>query len=223
MVQDYRKFVGEEHIRTASARDWDIPAAILNAELQGSEVILDIGCATSYFILYAAQFVSKAYGIDDIDNGGFQRFTRPWLLTLSDFEDYRSGKVEIVDQNAARLPFPDDFFDRVFTTSALEHFRDDDDTLCAVEVARVLRPGGYFLGTVDFNPETESPVENNRPVRAAYTYESFMRRVVTPSRLSLKGRDFMKDRPFPCGPDGLTGALAVPLFFWLVKDKYSIF
>jgi predicted SAM-dependent methyltransferase len=42
------------------------------------------------------------------------------------------------------LPFPDGSFDGVFSEHVLEHFTKQDGLLLAVEVARVLRPGGVF-------------------------------------------------------------------------------
>ena len=208
---DYLKFVGNEHIKTMSARGWDYAAIIKNADFKSSDIVLDIGCAASYFILYIDQFVGKAYGIDDIDNGGFARFTKPWLETLVDFEDYRNGKVKIINQNAAVLPFPDNFFDVVFTTSVLEHFKDEDDILCVKEVNRVLKVGGSFIGTVDYNPITEYPVKGS--VARAYTYDSFLSRILQPSGLALKGKDFLKDMPIPLTYNGIVE----PLFFHLVR------
>lgn len=42
------------------------------------------------------------------------------------------------------LPFPDGSFDGVFSEHVLEHFTKQDGLLLAIEVARVLRPGGVF-------------------------------------------------------------------------------
>jgi len=208
---DYLKFVGNEHIKTMSARGWDYAAIIKNADFKSSDIVLDIGCAASYFILYIDQFVGKAYGIDDIDNGGFARFTKPWLETLVDFDNYKNGKVEIINQNAVVLPFPDNYFDKVFTTSVLEHFKGEDDRLCVKEIVRVLKVGGSFLGTVDYNPITEYPVKGS--MARTYTYESFLRRILQPSGLTLKGKDFLKDIPIP-----LTyNEIAEALFFHLEK------
>jgi len=45
--------------------------------------------------------------------------------------------------SAEKLPFPDAYFDKVYTTMALHHFADLDRALG--EVARVLKPGGSFV------------------------------------------------------------------------------
>lgn len=210
---DYLNFVGEKHLATCSVRGWDYSAAIEKADLQDSYTILDIGCATSYILLYLSQFVQWSYGIDDIPNGRFSKFTIPWLETLADFENYRNGKVKILNQNAAVLPFPDNFFDVVFTISALEHFKDEDDTLCVKEINRVLKVGGSFIGTVDYNPITEYPIKEDSTVRA-YTYKAFSRRLLNPSKLQLKGKDFVKDDPVPAKYD----KIVEDMFFHLYKS-----
>jgi SAM-dependent methyltransferase len=46
------------------------------------------------------------------------------------------------------LPFADDSFDAVFSFAVLEHVK--DPRACAVEIARVLKPGGLLYGQVPF-------------------------------------------------------------------------
>lgn len=211
--RNYLEFVGEEHMGTNSSRGWDWEAVMAAADFQPTQVVLEIGCAASYFLFYVSQFVKQAYGIDDIDAGGFSYVTKPWLKSLHDFSAYRSGKVHVIDQNARELPFPDQFFDVVYTISALEHFMGTDDVACVGEVSRTLKVGGAFLGTVDFNPVTEYPFEGNRLCRT-YTYRSLLDRIIVPSGMKLKGEDAVKDMPIPETFPPLAGTL----FFHLVKE-----
>jgi ubiquinone/menaquinone biosynthesis C-methylase UbiE len=53
----------------------------------------------------------------------------------------------IVAGNALRLPFADGAFDGVMSVCALEHFDDGDSALA--EMARVVRPGGTLVMSVD--------------------------------------------------------------------------
>jgi ubiquinone/menaquinone biosynthesis C-methylase UbiE len=62
----------------------------------------------------------------------------------------RFQRVSLVAGNAQSLPFADATFDTVLSNSAFEHFNDDERAFA--EVARVLRPGGRFVLTVDSAP-----------------------------------------------------------------------
>ena len=207
----YKEGLKEEyHGVTYLPRDWEYAGTLAQVELEQSDVVLDIGGGCSYLAFFLSRFVQK---VSVVDNGTF-RISQSWFETLPDFEDYRSGKVEVLKQNAASLPFPDRYFDKVFTFSALEHFVGDDDTVCVKEVYRVLKLGGHFLGTVDYNAVAEFPVKDNIMVRT-YTHESFLRRIVKPSGLAIKGKDFLENVPIPES----VKYIVAPLFFHLVKKE----
>lgn len=60
--------------------------------------------------------------------------------------------IETVAADVRRLPFPDATFDTVLSNSTLDHFPDGAEIRVALgELARVLRPGGRLLVTLD-NP-----------------------------------------------------------------------
>lgn len=54
-----------------------------------------------------------------------------------------NGRILLVQQTAARLPFPDNIFDAVTCLEALEFF--PSDTAALREMVRVLRPGGFLM------------------------------------------------------------------------------
>lgn len=58
-----------------------------------------------------------------------------------------------------------------------------------------MKPGGIFIGTVDFHWYSEYPSYYNG-VRF-YTYESFLRRIKIPSNLELCGKDYLKNDVLP--------------------------
>jgi SAM-dependent methyltransferase len=210
----YLSLVGMKHIKTCATRGWDYAAIEKNGNFSEKDIVLDVGCAASYLGLYLLRFVQKVYGIDDIQNGGFATWSEPWVKSLDDYEEYKKGRFVFHDQNAATLPFADEYFDKVVTVSALEHFRGHDDTLCSREVARVLKPGGLFLGTVDYNAATEFPKGRSSACRT-YTYQAFTRRILNPSRLALVGTDFVAALPVPPSVSYLASAL----FFCLQKTE----
>lgn len=210
---DYEAMIPDDLDRLYSSRGWDYGMQIGNAALQKKHVVLDVGCGASYFFIFLEKYTGEVFGIDDVENGNFTWIVQPWLESLPRFEAYREARVHFVDGNAARLPFPDNYFDRIFTTSALEHFRDDDDMLCSAEVGRTLRPGGFYLGCVDYNPLTEFPVADNRGIRT-YTHDMFIDRIVKPSKLELVGADLVANIPLPDNVD----YTASDMFFMLRKE-----
>jgi ubiquinone/menaquinone biosynthesis C-methylase UbiE len=185
-------------------RNWDLPMAFRNAPIQPDDVVLDVGCGESLFLILAAEKGKKAWGIDNGNWGNFQ----DWCDLLDTFEVFRSGRASFVKSNAAMLPFPDEMFHKVFTFSAFEHFAGDDDICAAKEVGRVLKKGGVFCGTVDYNPETEKPFGPDR-IEKTYTLASLKERIIKPSGLQ------------PVGDTKLTGNpvnIASAVFFLLEKS-----
>ncbi|MFM1996362.1 MAG: hypothetical protein RLZZ111_749 [Planctomycetota bacterium] len=64
----------------------------------------------------------------------------------------RNAGLEAVVADVRSLPFADGRFDAVFSGSTLDHFESEDEIACALrELARVLRPGGSLVLTLD-NP-----------------------------------------------------------------------
>lgn len=187
-------------------REWDYSMAMYNVGCDPDDIVLDVGCGCSYFIFYIAKYVKKVYGID---NATFECYAK-WLPTLEHFDDYKNGKVEIIESNASVLPFDDNYFDKIFTFSTLEHFIDDDDTKCVKECFRVLKPGGIFLGTVDYNPLKEWPDETSSFCRV-YTRETFYARLLEPTGFEMCGKEYLN--PIPTTFEHI----AVPLFFMFKK------
>jgi SAM-dependent methyltransferase len=206
--EKYKEPLKEEwYGKTYLPRGCEYSAPLHHALLQQTDIVLDIGCGCSYFITYISDMVKKVYGIDNISSLPWSQY---WLDTIFDMESVRSGKVTVVVDEAAILPFRDNMFDKVFTFSVFEHFNWDrgDDVSCAKEVYRILKPGGIFTGTVDYNPLYEYPPSH--PGAKVYTYDSFVEKIVKAAPFKLSGDT--KIDPLPDEANFVSS-----LFFKMVK------
>lgn len=93
--------------------------------------ILDLGCGTGLYFDIFKNYTNNIYGIDASQQS----------VSLCKKKGYLH--VELAD--ATLLPFPDEFFDFVFTSEVLEHVENYVKML--KEINRVLKPKGVLLLT----------------------------------------------------------------------------
>ncbi len=89
--------------------------------------ILDLGCGSNLELV--------RYRTDSREIWGCDIQAHPHLHNPEWFRALRKDGT---------IPFPDHYFDAVVTVMVLEHV--DDPKLFFAEIARVLRPGGHFIG-----------------------------------------------------------------------------
>jgi SAM-dependent methyltransferase len=92
--------------------------------------ILDFGCGKGKMVNYLYSLGFNANGCD---------ITPAW----EDGQDTTSGRCSIITMNPYRLPYQDDSFDLVFSTSVLEHAQNTEEIFR--EIYRVLRNGGISM------------------------------------------------------------------------------
>lgn len=103
-----------------------------------NEKILDIGCGSGELDFKIARFGPSIYGID-LDQNNIELAQRK--------ADERGLSCKFLVGNAEKLPYPDTYFDKVISSSSLEHFEDDIKAL--KEMERVLKYDGSIILTVD--------------------------------------------------------------------------
>jgi len=112
--------------------------------LQGSEVVLDVGCGRGLLLNYAAKKLSsgKAIGLDlwqteDLSGNALE-------VTLSNARrENVVDKVEVRSGDMRKMPFPDESVDIVLSNIAVHNIVDQTGREQAIrEISRVLRPGG---------------------------------------------------------------------------------
>jgi SAM-dependent methyltransferase len=129
---------------------------ILSIPWRGDEVLLDVGCGHGLMLIGAAKQLQtgKAIGIDlwqAEDQAGNSRDATWRNVELENL----TGRVELRDGDARRLPFDDSHFDVVLSSWALHNIYDQAGRNAAVrEVVRVLKPGGR-LAIIDIRHTSE--------------------------------------------------------------------
>jgi sterol 24-C-methyltransferase len=101
--------------------------------------VLDVGCGTGGpAMTMAAQWEVHATGVDLVPGHVERASERAAARGLAD-------RTEFLEADGASLPFPDASFDHVYAIESAYHA--PDKARFYAECARVLRPGGSFLGT----------------------------------------------------------------------------
>lgn len=98
--------------------------------------LLDIGCGPSGSLEWISDR-ARCFGLDPLCREYWQKF------------NCRQHKMDYVYAHAEQIPFPDDYFDYVFSFNSLDHV--DNVAQTCLEISRVLKPGGKFLLYVDIN------------------------------------------------------------------------
>jgi SAM-dependent methyltransferase len=153
------------------SRAWEYPWAVASAEMEdGPQRILDVGGGGSPFAPWLATRGHEAHVVDpSLDQGR-------WFAWDPGRSAWRNGRTLVKQAlfraagirslwglpkgggraslhyhpyTADRLGFPDAHFDRVFSLSVIEHIPRDLWPACMREFARVLRPGGRLVMTMD--------------------------------------------------------------------------
>lgn len=143
-----------EHTGFSIVRQHRRMLANMNVYLTEDSRILDFGCGSGQLVYEYRDAGFDAYGFDIRSapvyrKPGDERFFRLALtgkpVNVPEFE---------VSPSSYKVPFEDEFFEFVFSTSTLEHVLDHD--LAFAEMRRVLRSGGVAIHTF---PARYSPVE----------------------------------------------------------------
>lgn len=196
--ESYRKYAGDRWEKIISARDWEYAIVLNHLHFNPNDRVVDIGGACCDLWFFCNPNVQLIDIVDDASSS--DQWYASWKNGLIGQNNYKNGRIQIRRQNARSLPYMDESIDKVVSISALEHFEDGDDTSCAQEIYRVLKPGGLFVGTVDFNHLNELPMSPGGPAHV-YTVDSFFKRIIEPSGFACEmpdmgGFDGVEDRNY---------------------------
>jgi SAM-dependent methyltransferase len=114
------------------------PAIQRWAAIEPGDRLLDAACGRGSLTFRLAKRTRTAYGFD----------ISPQAMRRARRVAQRAGSgVQFATASAEQLPYADGSFDKIVSSSSLEHFRDGG--LAIAEMARVLKPGGTLVLTTD--------------------------------------------------------------------------
>ncbi len=96
--------------------------------------VLDLCCGTGWTVDYSKESIEKAK------------------------KEFQNENLFFEQMNALSLKYPDSSFDTVVSMEAIEHFTENDGKVFLSEVYRVLKKGGYFVGSTP-QVETKNPLK----------------------------------------------------------------
>jgi len=116
-------------------------------KIEGNECVLDVGCGLGRMSIAVAKRLKdgKVTGIDIWDKKELWSNSPERAYANAEIEGIRE-KVEFKYGNVLEIPFTDNTFDLVTSSSVLNNLNGDDLKIKALsEIYRVLKPGGRFL------------------------------------------------------------------------------
>lgn len=104
-------------------------------DIRDDSKVLDVGCGVCTILHYIK---GKRFGIDPLADKLVKIYKYP--------ED-----INITKGYGENIPFPDNYFDTIFCSNALDHTEDPNNVVA--EIYRVLKPQGYFILTIEIFQE----------------------------------------------------------------------
>ncbi len=147
MLGELRQFIPADHSRQVT---WEYFLDLVLRKPDDIRRVMDLGCGTGDSLDYLRQRNAdvKWIGLDKEQSPEVDARTR------------NDGAFCTFD--GTRIPFPDGSFDLVFSRQVFEHVSDPRGLL--KETGRVIRPGGYFIGsTSQMEPFHSYSVGNYTP------------------------------------------------------------
>lgn len=176
---------------------WENAWMFANSKMKDEHVVLDIGGASTIFSFLLAHMGCEIHVIDNdwgnhgiIYNSRYVGSKMGWNL--------KTYMRDIVKP----LPFPDNYFDRVFSVCVMEHLPSDVRKKVMTEVYRVLKPGGIVGMTMDYDINRSTP-GLDKGLRYSLK-EKLVKDIIEPSGLEVYGNSRLVD---DCPPEFFLGSL----------------
>lgn len=202
--KDFIKKVGN----VKDFRLWEYCVCIYNSRVSKifNNHILDIGSGGSILPIYLS-LLGNYVTVCDLPSSGKYKKTIEYIRQYK--EKFKTINIDWDYEDARNLSYFDNKFDIIFCVSVLEHIPNDEDIKAFKEIYRILKPGGIFVGTVDFKRKGELAATDKDIGQGFYDKDILMDRIqstnfkldgITNYDLNRKQWANIKDTP-PIGQD----------------------
>lgn len=147
MKTKIKDFITNTATNYSISRRFEFPRILKYSNPKKNENILDVACGSGELAIKIASNGSNVYGID-LDKKEIEIANR-----VSKREKLN---CEFTIGNAEDLPYENEYFDKIVSSCALEHFKNDEKAL--KEMNRTLKSNGSIVLSVD---SFSYPVEKN--------------------------------------------------------------
>jgi len=167
-------------------KHWDYAWAIVHSQVRKGMMVLDAGAGRGFLQYYLACLGVHVHAVDviPVESKFIRKLTAlaaqahlplrtdPMRVTKKLQRRYKT-RLDYRLESVSDLSYADHTFDRVFSISVLEHL--DDPTLQGGlrEMARVLKPQGWLVLTIDYTPSMA-------PDRFGFNEHDIVERLVKP-------------------------------------------
>jgi len=200
----------------------EYPTVISGLQIEPGMSLLDVGSSNTILPLYLASTGCRVIAVD-VDERALA-FQKKRLSRLEG-KLFPTSYLRFEIQDARRLAYADNSFDRITAVSMIEHIPSNGDSLAVTEMARVLKPGGRLGLSFPYGPayrEGRPPYDTalNHRIYDETTINSRIINVCTLNEVSrfyftsrIKGFDFERTlwRRIPQKIHNLTGWMAIGL------------